>query len=324
MQRREFTQLSVLSLLWASRPFALIAQSKATPTVAIVGSLDQEAIDTVKDGLREFGFVSGETITVIGGPASAASPAAVSSMLSNFISQNVDLIFASGAVAGRAAKAATSTIPIVCITGDLVGAGLVPSLARPSGNVTGISMLTAEASAKRLEVLKLLVPALERVAAFYNVADPTASLSLKSLEAAAPKIGITVQSVGVRGEGDLGSAFAAAVAARAQAIALTSNPLFDIAGRQIAGLALQNKLATISFANSFPKAGGLASYGPDVLSLFRRVAYFISRILRGARPEELPVEQPTKFGLGINLNTARALDIAVPDGLLASAGEVIE
>lgn len=321
MRRRQFISGLVGTAAW---PFGAIAQSKAIPTVAIVGSLDQEAIDTVKDGLREFSFVNGETIIVIGSPASAASPEEVSKTVSNFISQNIDLIFASGAVAGRAAKAATSTIPIVCLTGDLVGAGLVQSLARPGGNVTGISILTAEASAKRLEVLKLLVPALERVAAFYNVADPTASLSLKPTEAAAAKLGITLQSLGIRGENDLVSAFAASIAARAQAVALTSNPLFDLAGRQIAELALQNKLATISFANTFPKAGGLASYGPDILTSYRRAAYFISRILRGAKPAELPVEQPTKFSLGINLNTARALDIAVPDGLLASAGEVIE
>jgi len=234
------------------------------------------------------------------------------------------LIFASGAVAGRTAKDATSTIPIVCLTGDLVEPGLVQSLASPGGNVTGISILTAEASAKRLELLKQLVPALERVAAFYNVADPTAALSLKPTEAAAKKLQLTVEALGVRGESDFGNAFAAAMQARVQAIALTSNPLFDIAGRQIAELALQNKLATISFANTFPKVGGLASYGPDILASYRHAAYFISRILNGARPTELPVEQPTKFSLGINLNTARTLDIQVPDILLASADEVIE
>ena len=313
-----------LATATAAWPFAAVAQSKAIARIAIIGSLDQGAINAFKDGLREFGLVEGETIIILGSPASAASPEEVSKSVSNFISQKIDLIFASGAVAGRTAKGATSTLPIVCLTGDLVGAGLVQSLASPGGNVTGISILTAEASAKRLELLKLLNPALERVAAFYNVADPTAALSLKPTEAAATKLRLTIEALGVRGESDFRNAFAAAIEARAQAIALTSNPLFDIAGSQIAELALQSRLATISFADTFPKREGLISYGPVILASYRRAAYFVSRILRGERPAELPVEKPTKFSLGINLNTARALDIQVPDFLLASADEVIE
>ena len=152
MRRRDFLNLVTAT---AAYPFAAIAQSKAVARIAIVGSLGQSAIDAIKDGLREFGLVDGETIIVVGDPASAASPEAVSKTVSNLISQRIDLIFASGAVAGRTAKDATSTIPIVCLTGDLVGAGLVQNLARPGGNITGISMLTAEASAKRLEVDEL-------------------------------------------------------------------------------------------------------------------------------------------------------------------------
>lgn len=321
MRRRDF--MSLVSAA-AACSFPAIAQSNVIPKIAIIGSLGQTAIDALKDGLREFGFVDGETIIIVGSPASATSPEAVSKTVSNLISQKIDLIFASGALAGRTAKDATSIIPIVCLTGDLVGAGLVQSLASPGGNVTGISILTAEASAKRLELLKQVVPALERVTAFYNVADPTFALSLKPMEAAATKLQLTIEALGVRGESDFSNAFAAAIEAKAQAVALTSNPLFDIAGGQIAELALRNKLATISFADSFPKVGGLISYGPNILVSYHHAAYFVSRILRGARPADLPVEQPTKFSLGINLNTARALDIQVPDILLASADEVIE
>jgi putative ABC transport system substrate-binding protein len=308
----------------AACTFPAIAQSNAIPRIAVIGSLGQRAIDALKDGLRQFEFVDGETIIIVGSPASAASPEAVTKTVSILISQKIDLIFASGALAGKIAKDATSTIPIVCLTGDLVAAGLIHSLASPGGNVTGISILTAEESAKRLELLKQIVPALERVAAFYNVADPTAPLSLKPMEAAATKLQLTIEALGVRGESDFSRAFAAAIEARAQAIALTSNPLFDVAGSQIAELALQNKLATISFSASFPKDGGLISYGPNVLASFHHAAYFVSRILRGARPSDLPAEQPTKFILGINLKTARALDIQVSDILLASADEVIE
>jgi putative tryptophan/tyrosine transport system substrate-binding protein len=321
MRRRQV--LSLLSVL-AVYPANALAQSKAIPKIGIVGSLGQETIDAFKDGLRELGLIDGETVVVLGDPTSAASPEAVSKTVSHFISQGIDVIFASGAVAGKVAKNTTSTIPIVCLTGDLVKAGLVQSLASPGGNVTGVSMLTAEASAKRLELLMQLVPALERVAVFYNLDDPTAPLSIKPTEDAAGKLKVKLEVLGVRGESDFRGAVAAAVKANAQALALTSNPLFDIAGQQIAELALQNKLATVSFANSFPGFGGLLSYGPDIFAEYRHAGRFAARIIRGARPQDLPVEQPIRYSLGINLKTARALDIKVPDLLLASTDVVIE
>src|SRR5215475_12788021 len=169
MRRRQV--LSLLSI-FAVYPAATLAQSKSVPKIGIVGSLDQGAIDAFKEGLRESGLIDGDTVVIVGEPASAASPEVVSKSVSKFISQGIELIFASGAVAGRVAKEATSMIPIVCLTGDLVKAGLVQSLASPGGNVTGISILTAEASAKRLELLMQVVPALERVAVFYNLDDP--------------------------------------------------------------------------------------------------------------------------------------------------------
>jgi putative ABC transport system substrate-binding protein len=321
MRRRDF--LSFLSVVSAC-PVTALAQSKAIPRIGIIGSLGQAAVDAFKDGLRERGFTDGETVLVLGGPASAATPEEVSKTVSHLISQNIDVIFASGAVAGKAAKNATSIIPIVCLTGDLVGAGLVQSLANPGGNITGVSILTAEASAKRLELLRQLVPSLDRVAVLYNLNDATATLSVKSMEVAAAKLQLTLDTFGVRNESDFGNAIDAAVRAKAQAIALTSNPLFDIAGQQIAELALQSKLASVSFADTFPKVGGLLSYGPNIFAAYSHAAYFVARILHGARPAELPVEQPTKFSLGINLSTAKALNVKVPDMLLASADEVIE
>jgi putative ABC transport system substrate-binding protein len=294
------------------------------PKIGIVGSLNQRAIDEFKDGLRDFGLVDGDTVEVVGSPASAASPEAVSRIVSDYISQGVTVIFASGAVAGKAAKSATSTIPIVCLTGDLVKAGLVQSLASPGGNLTGISILTAEASAKRLELLMQIVPTLDRVAVFYNLDDPTASLSVEPTMTAAAKMQVRAEIIGVHGPSDFPSAVAAAVKAHAQAIALTSNPLFDIAGQQIAELALKNKLATVSFADSFPGVGGLLSYGPNIFAEYHHAAHFAARIIRGAKPVDLPVEQPTRYRLGINLITAKALDLKVPEMLLASADTVIE
>lgn len=321
MRRRQL--LSLLGGL-TIYPANALAESKRIPRVGIVGSLGQETIDAFKDGLREFGLIDGDTVVVLGEPASAASPEAVSKTISHFVSQGIDVIFASGAVAGKAAKNATSTIPIVCLTGDLVEAGLVQSLARPGGNVTGVSMLTAEASAKRLELLMQLVSNLERVAVFYNIDDPTAPLSIKPTKDAAGKLQVKLELVGVHGEIDLRGAIAAAVKANAQAVALTSNPLFDIAGQQIAELALENKLPTVSFGSTFPEQGGLLSYGPDIFFEYHQAGRFAARIISGTRPQNLPVEQPTKYSLGINLETARALGIKVPDLLLASADVVVE
>src|SRR4051794_36512987 len=320
MRRRQV--LSLLGVL-AAYPATALAQSKGIPKIGIVGSLNQGAINAFKEGLRESGLVDGDTVVVLGEPASAASPQAVSKSVSHFISQGIEEIFASGAVAGRAAKEPTTMTPIVCLTGDLVKAGLVQSLASPGGNVTGISILTAEASAKRLELLMLLVHCLERVAAFYNLDDPTAPLSVDATKLAAANLKLKLEVLGVHGESDFAEAVAAAVTANVQAIALTSNPLFDIAGKQIADLALQHKLATVSFADTFPRVGGLLSYGPTIVA-YQRAGHFAARIIRGATPAELPVEQPTKFSLGINLNTARSLNLKVPDMVLASADAVIE
>ncbi|WP_407123115.1 ABC transporter substrate-binding protein [Bradyrhizobium sp. STM 3561] len=310
--------------VFAAYSAATLAQSKSIPKVGIVGSLNQRAIDEFKGGLRDFGLIDGDSVLVVGNPASAASPQAVSRTVSDFISQGMNVIFASGAVAGKAAKSATSTIPIVCLTGDLVKAGLVKSLASPGGNLTGISILTAEASAKRLELLIQIVPTLERAAVFYNFDDPTASLSVEPTKAAAAKMQVRLQVIGVHGQSDFPSALAAAVNANVQAIALTSNPLFDIAGQQIAELALQNKLATVSFADSFPEVGGLLSYGPSIFAEYHHAAHFAARIIRGAKPADLPVEHTTIYKLGINLKTARALNLKVPEMLLASADTVIE
>ena len=320
MERRECIFLIGTAAFWS---VAALAQSKAPPQIAIVGSLGQGALDSFNDGLREFGLIDKKTVILVGGPGIVARNA-LAKQISDAIAKNVDLIFASGALAGSLAKDATSTIPIVCITGDLVAAGLVNSLSKPGGNITGICNLTAEASAKRLELLKELDPALSRVAVFFNPDDATSPLSVKPLKAAAAKLRLGLELIGVRTERDFEAGIALAVQTKSQAIALTSNPLFDVGGKQIAAFAVENKLATMSFADSFPKVGGLVSYGPHIRAAYRRSAFLVSRILNGTSPAELPVEQPTRFNLVINLRTAKALGLKVPDILLTSADEVIE
>jgi putative ABC transport system substrate-binding protein len=320
MRRREFIAGTAATAVW---PLVVSAQSKVIPQIGIVGTLGQPAVDAFKDGLRDFGLIDGRTIVVLG-DAGMHPPDVVAKSVADFVSKKIDVIFASGAVAGKLAKDKTDAIPIICLTGDLVQAGLVQSLASPGGNVTGISFLTSEESGKRLAILGQLVPALKKVAVLYNADDPTATLSVRSMEEAAGKLQLECDMLGVHSERDVGDAIDAALKAKAQGLALTSNPMLDVAGREIAGLALQNKLPTISFSGSFPTFGGLMSYGPNILGTFRRSAYFVSRILGGVRPAELPVEQPIKFDLILNLKTARALNLTVPDTVMASADNVIE
>jgi putative ABC transport system substrate-binding protein len=320
MKRRAFIAGAGAAAAW---PLTAFAQPKAIPRIGIVGSLGQRAVDSFKNGLRDFGLIENETIVVLGGPGNPDN-GAVAKAVSDFISQKIDLIFASGAVAGKAAKQATSATPIVCLTGDLVGTGQVQSLASPGGNVTGVSILTAEVGGKRLELLKQFVPALDRVAVLYRSDDVSAKLSERPMQKAAIELHLVLEMLAVHGESDLGGVIASATKAGARGIALTSNPLFDLAGRQIAQAALQNRLAAISFADSFPRVGGLMSYGPNIYSAYRRAAYFVSRILGGTRPEELPVEQPTKFDLVVNMKIARTLGLSISDTLLASIDEVIE
>ena len=251
MRRREFLAGSGAAAVWPL--VAAAAQSKVIPRIGIAGTLGPPAVGAFKDGLRDFGFIEGETIVVLGG-AGTQAPEAVETIVSDFTSKNIDVIFASGAVAGKIAKAKTGATPIVCLTGDLVGAGLVQSLASPGGNVTGISLLTSEEGGKRLALLKQLVPALKQVAVLYNVEDASATLSLTSMQAAAVNLQLKLETLGVHGRNDIGNAMSAA--AKAQGVALTSNPLLDVAGREIAGLALQDGLPTISFAESFPTRYG--------------------------------------------------------------------
>lgn len=253
MRRREFLAGSGAAAVWPL--VAAAAQSKVIPRIGIAGTLGPPAVDAFKEGLRDFGFIEGETIVVLGG-AGTQAPEAVETIVSDFISKNIDVIFASGAVAGKIAKAKTGATPIVCLTGDLVGAGLVQSLASPGGNVTGISLLTSEEGGKRLALLKQLVPALKQVAVLYNVEDASAPLSLTSMQAAAVSLQLKLDTLGVRGRNDIGNAISAAAKAKAQGVALTSNPLLDVAGREIAALTLHDGLPTISFAQSFPTRYG--------------------------------------------------------------------
>ena len=236
----------------------------------------------------------------------------------------VDVIFAVGTEAALAAKKATAVIPIVFpVAGDPVGTGIVASLARPSGNVTGLSNLAADLAAKRLEILRDVLPRLARLAILANVGSPAAVLEMHEFRDAASTLGLEVVPLEIRRTDDIAPALES-LNGRADTLYVVGDPLANFNRIRINTFALVARLPTMYVQREYVEAGGLMSYGPNYPDLNRRAADYVDKILRGAKPAELPVEQPTKFDLVVNLVTARALGITVPPTLLARADEVIE
>jgi putative ABC transport system substrate-binding protein len=248
----------------------------------------------------------------------------VPELIAELVRLNVDVLVVGHGPAALAAKNATQTIPIVMLAGDPVALGLVNSLARPGGNVTGQSYLNVELNSKRLELIKQLVPELTRVAVLRN---PTLALHAtfwQVTEMAARKLGVTLQPLEVRGPENFEAAFAAATRGNAQALLAFDDPLTVAYLSRIVALAANSRIPAMYGFREFPDEGGLMSYGPNFVVLFRRAATFVDKILKGAKPADLPVEQATKFELIINLKAARTLGLTVPPPLLAQADEVIE
>jgi ABC-type uncharacterized transport system substrate-binding protein len=236
----------------------------------------------------------------------------------------VDVIVAGGNQAVRAAKQATRTIPIVMLGGDPVADGLISSLARPGGNVTGVVVFSSELAAKRLELLKEIVPRLNRVAVLWNSANPGTGLQVQETERASQALGIVVHAVEVHSFDKLDHAIQLAARQHAAALYVASDSLFIAYRVRIAELSARAKLPAVYAFKLHIEAGGLMSYGQDLPDMYRRAATYVDKILRGANPAYLPVEQATKFELVINLKTARALGLTIPPSLLARADQVIE
>jgi putative ABC transport system substrate-binding protein len=237
----------------------------------------------------------------------------------------VDLITTFSTPAAIAARRATSTIPIVFTgVGDPVGTGVVPSLARPGGNATGLSILATELSAKRLEILREIVPSLSRLAMLWNDTNPSMVLRARESQEAATKLGVTIQSLGVHDLVDFEADFAAMRAGRFTALLTLADPFTRAHRERIVNLAVELRLPAIYELREFVESGGLISYGPSLLAMHRRSAIYIDKIFRGAKPADPPVELPTVFELAINMKTAKALGIKIPNSILVRATEVIE
>ncbi len=292
-----------------------------------VGSRDGRAflIEGLLQGLREQGYVEGQNI-VIEYRFSNDRNDRLPELAAELINLKVELIVASGTPASFAAKQATSTIPIVLagLAANPVETGLIASLARPGGNVTGMSMMSSQLGGKRLELLKAIVPGLTLVAVFWNPPNPTYGPILKELEAAAPTLGVKLQRLEVRLPGDFQSAFKAATRQRAGALIAPADPLVVNRPKVVADLALKYRLPTMFDTKEFVEAGGLLSLGPSLVDSYRRAATHVDKILKGANPADLPMEQPTKFDLLVNLKTARALGLTIPQSVLVQATQVIQ
>jgi putative ABC transport system substrate-binding protein len=325
MIRREFIALAGgAAVAWPLG--ARAQQSEKVYKIGILnaGSRPPWLQSGLRDGLRELGWVEDKNLTFEERYAEDSLDR-LPPLAAELVSLGLDVIVTLGTLAPLAAKRATAMIPIVMIAaGDPVGSGLIASLARPGGNVTGTSLMAPDLSGKRLELAKELVPEVSRVAVLWNAANPYSALVFKETVGAARTLGIELQSLEVRAPADFDGALAATTGQQAGALITVEDPLTAGQARKIAKFAVDNRLPTISGLRLFADAGGLISYGANLEDLLRRSVVFVDKILKGAKPSDLPVEQPTKFELVVNLKTAKALGLTIPPSLLALADDVIE
>ena len=326
MMRREF--ISLLGGAAAAWPLAARAQQAKLPTIGFLGSTTSAAQSQLTAAfvqrLRELGWIEGRTVAIEYRWAEGRSER-FAEFAAEFVRLKVDVILAHNTPPLVAAKHATSSIPIVFATAaDPVGTGVVASLARPGGNVTGLSSQQTDTTTKRLELLREVVPGLRRLAILANTDNSYVALEMREVEAATRTLGLETASVEIRRAEDITPAFEGLKGGRAEALYVLPDPLLFANRIRINTLALGARLPTLHALREYVEAGGLISYGTNWPDQWRRAADYVDKILRGTKPGDIPVEQPTKFDLIINLTTAKALGLTIPESFLARADEVIE
>jgi putative ABC transport system substrate-binding protein len=327
MDRRVFIGTLTGGLLAAP----LAAEAQQAGRVPRVGFLSagsrsdsvQRVVDEFRQGLRELGYVEGQTIAIEYRWAEGKEER-LPDLASELVHLKVDVIVATIAAAVRAAKHATKAIPIVMVVNDPVAAGFVASVARPGGNITGLSMMSPEVVGKQLELLTQVVPKISRVAVLANPANPGNAAQLRQAEVVARALGMRLQPLEAHSPSEIDRAFAAMTRERAGALLVLLDPILAREREQIADLAAKGHLPAMYALRLHVEVGGLIAYGANIFDLYRRTAIYVDKILKGAKPGDLPVEQPTKFELVINLKTAKALGLTIPPSLLQRADEVIQ
>jgi putative ABC transport system substrate-binding protein len=320
MKRREFIAALSGVVTWS-----VAAHGQQPARIPRIGIIDNAPIwDHFRLALREQGYVEGQNIAFEYRTADG-NPERLDAAAADLTGVPVNVIAAYGTPATRAAKLATTTIPIVMISvGDPVRTGLVASFARPGGNVTGITILSPDETPKRLQLLREIVPSVSRVAFLWNPNNSSNAAQLEELQLAAPKLGLELIAVAARTSDELDAALDTMTNSHADAFLMTGDPVHQQQVGKIVGCSLKNQLPSMFVIRENVLAGGLMSYGASQPDLFSRGAIYVHKILQGAKPSDLPVEQPTKFELVINLKTAKALGLSIPPQLLARADEVIE
>jgi putative ABC transport system substrate-binding protein len=326
--RKNFLCLTLCAMLFALCSSAHAQQPTKIPRIGFLigGSASSAAArtDAFRQGLSELGYVEGKNI-VIEWRHGEGKLDHLPTLVAELMRFKVDIIVTTGGTPTRAAKEATSTVPIVMAQdSDPVGSGFVASLARPGGNITGLSSLAPELGGKRLELLKEIVPKLSRIAILGTSTNPGYAQTIREMELAAGAFGVRLQYLDVRAVKDIETAFRAAAMERADAVLLLVSFVLNSQRKQITDLAVKSRLPAIYYNPEWVEDGGLMSYGVSFTDLYRRAAIYVDKILKGAKPADLPVEQPTKFELGINLKTAKQIGLTIPSSVLARADKVIK
>lgn len=323
--RREFiTLLGGVAVTW---PLAANAQSK-TPRIGFMGNstaaLEANLVDAFREGLREHGYEEGRNI-VIEYRWADGKYERFPALVAELIAANVEVIVTAGTPAALAMKKATTTVPLVMVAvGDPVGTGLVPSLARPGANLTGLSSVAPDLEGKRLQLLREVVPALSHVAMFINSLNPFHVSSMRQARAAAQTMGIKLQLHDIRKSEDLDDAFAAIRKERPDAVLILADRVFLHNRERMIDFTKEQRLPNVNAYKELVEVGGLMSYGPSYEDMHKRAAIYVDKILKGAKPADLPIEQPSKFTFIVNLKAAKALGVTVPSQLLGLADELID
>ena len=325
--RTVFLFLAGISLIGFS--LTAYAQPNRLPRIGVVSAtagsqISTPTLDGFREGLRELGYSDGKNI-ILEYRYAEGKQERVPSFIAEFVQLNVDLILVGSSAGIRAAKHATNTIPIVMVSVvDPVATGTVDSLARPGRNITGLAILTRELSGKRLELLKEVIPSLRRIGILWHKESPSSVVGFKEYTSVAEALKLELHSFEVQGSNpDFSPAFQAAVKQKVAAVITIGSPVLNSHPKQIAELALQNRLPSMYERNRYVEAAGLMSYGSNEREDWRRAAVYVDKILKGTKPADLPVEQPTKFELVINLKTAKQIGITIPPNVLARADRVI-
>jgi putative ABC transport system substrate-binding protein len=321
--------LVIFTLSLVVAPFAV--EGQPTGKVYRIGVLETVSstlntanLDAFRQGLRELGYVEGQNF-VIEYRSADGRPERFPGLATELVRLKVDLIVTRGTPAVLAAKKATGSIPIVMASSaDPAGYGIVSGLARPGGNVTGLSTIGVELAGKRLELLKEAIPRIARIAQLANMSSPASASQWPQIEVAARSLGLEPQLLDVRASEDFARAFDTAIKQRADAVSVANDTLIQTNRRRIVDLSAKHRLPSIFGSREFVDAGGLMAYGPNFTDLYRRAATYVDKIFKGAKPADLPVEQPTRYELHVNLKTAKALGLTIPQTILIRADQVIE